>query len=71
MTDTLTPALIRAARGLLDWTQGELAQRTGLSYAGLSKIEQGASKPFASTLNRIRGVFEEEGVIFISDPQPA
>ena len=38
----LTSAQIRAARGLLDWTVRDLAERSGVHRDMVSKIETGA-----------------------------
>ena len=37
----LTPALCRAARGLLGWTQGDLAAAIGKRIPGISDFERG------------------------------
>lgn len=47
--------LEREARG---WSQGELAERAGLSKAGISKIERGEMSPTAVTLVRLAGAFD-------------
>lgn len=60
----ITPQQIRAARALLDWKQSELAARSGISIAGLAKIEQGQVTPRADTLSCILEAFEEEGLEF-------
>jgi len=60
----LTPAQIRAARAMLDWTQGELAKRAGISKTGLNNIERGSADPKASTLTAIRRAIEDAGVEF-------
>jgi predicted transcriptional regulator len=66
----ITPAQIRAARGLLDWTQPDLADRAGLSKNSLIKIERGTSDPKASTLLAIQRALEEAGVQFTHGDEP-
>lgn len=56
---------MRAARGLLNWSQSELAQQAGLSVTAMNNIDRGLSKPRLSTLQDIRKVFEDHGVEFI------
>ncbi|MBV8854904.1 MAG: helix-turn-helix domain-containing protein [Sinobacteraceae bacterium] len=60
IVDKMTPALAqriateRAARG---WSLAELAQRSGVSRAMLSKIERGNASPTAALLGRLSGAF--------------
>jgi len=58
---------IRAARGLLGWTQKDLAERCGFSTGAINRIEKGASDPKSSSLRLIQAVFEKEGIVFIDD----
>lgn len=61
----ITAAQIRAARGLLKWTQGSLAAKSGLSIVTLNMIESEAVHPRKSTLAAIRQALESGGVEFI------
>ncbi len=61
---TITPAQIRGARGMLRRLQGELAEAAGLTPKAMNSIETEAAKPRPATLERIRSVLEERGVIF-------
>lgn len=56
---------IRAARALLGWSQGELAERAGLSQTGIARIEAGSSQPNTSTVARILQAFATAGIDFI------
>jgi transcriptional regulator with XRE-family HTH domain len=47
-------ALEREARG---WSLGELAERSGVSKAMISKIERGEASPTATLLGRLSGAF--------------
>ena len=41
------------------WSQQKLAEKTGLSFNAITKIEQGLSKyPTLKTLNKLADVFE-------------
>src|SRR5277367_5563267 len=55
---------IRAARALLDWTQGDLAQRSGLSLRALNSIERGLAAPRIETLRFIEETFTKENIEF-------
>ncbi len=63
----ITPAQMRAARGLLGWKQSDLAKACGLSLTALNNIERGAADPRASNLGKIEKAFEEAGVQFIPE----
>ncbi len=60
-------AQIRAARGLLKWTQATLAHRAGLSTVALNMIENEAVQPRESTISRIQAALEEGGVEFLAE----
>lgn len=61
----LTPALCRAARGLLDWTQDELAARSGLSRSTVRGFEKGHHELQHSSEQAIVDVFSNQGVSLI------
>jgi DNA-binding transcriptional regulator YiaG len=61
----ITAAQIRAARGLLKWTQGALAAKSGLSVVTLNMIESEAVQPRKGSLAAIRNALEAGGVEFI------
>lgn len=63
----ITPAQIRAGRGLLKWTQGVLAHRASISAVTLNMIESDQVAPRIKTLDAIRSVLEGEGIRFIGD----
>lgn len=60
-------AQIRAARGLLKWTQAMLAHKAALSVVTLNMIESDRVDPRASTLRAIEDTLTKAGVIFIGD----
>lgn len=62
---SITTAQIRGARGILNWSQSDLAGRTGISSTSIGSIENGQSTPRASTLQTIRKTFEDSGIEFI------
>ena len=63
----ISTAQIRAARGLLKWTQAALAHRAQVSAVTLNMIENDAVRPRASTLAAIQAVLERSGVEFIEE----
>jgi transcriptional regulator with XRE-family HTH domain len=64
-----SPAQIRAARGLLGWSQGKLAKRASIGLATLQRIEQneGELRGNFSTILKIRNALEEAGIHFIEN----
>jgi transcriptional regulator with XRE-family HTH domain len=62
---SITTAQIRGARGILNWSQADLARRTGISATSIGSIENGQSTPRANTLHTIQSTFENAGIEFI------
>ncbi len=60
-------AQIRAARGLLRWTQATLAHRAGVSAVTLNMIENETVRPRDATLAAIRRALEGGGVQFLEE----
>lgn len=56
---------IRAARGLLDWSQTDLAVRANVSQRAITSIETGKNRPSFTTLSTIENIFIENGIEFI------
>ncbi len=63
----ITPAQIRAARGLLKWTQAALAHKAALSTVTLNMIENETVSPRPATLEAIQRALETGGVEFLRD----
>lgn len=61
----ITGSQLRAARALLDWTQEELAAASGVTERTIRSLEDGKSRPFASTTNRLREAVEAAGITFL------
>jgi ribosome-binding protein aMBF1 (putative translation factor) len=66
----VTSAQIRAARGLLEWTVRDLAERSGVHRDMVSKIESGAYAGAPATLEAIRRTLEYAGVEFTNGDAP-
>ena len=60
-------AQIRAARGLLKWTQATLAHRASVSTVTLNMIENETVRPRDTTLAAIRRALEGGGVQFLDE----
>jgi transcriptional regulator with XRE-family HTH domain len=67
----LTPQQCRAARGLLDWTQEELAGRAGVSRSTVRGFENGQHELHRGSAAVIRGALEAAGVILIEGDEEA
>lgn len=55
-----TPSQIRAARGLLNWSQKDLAERAGITEATIRNAEKDGASPNAKTLSKIERAFDAE-----------
>jgi predicted transcriptional regulator len=60
-------AQIRAARGLLNWSQGELAERAGVSKQSVTRIEAGTMDPRFSTMTALNEAIRGAGVEMAED----
>lgn len=58
----ITIPQIRAGRGMLGWTQSDLAERAGIAQRSLSIIECGRRRPHRQTLDALRAALESGGV---------
>ncbi len=56
---------IRAARALIGWSQGDLAEHAGLSQTGIARIENGTNHPNSTTTAKIISAFDKVDVEFI------
>ncbi len=61
----ITSEQSRAARGLLNWSQGELAKKAGVGIVTVRQLEAAAHEPRRATLDVIRRAFEAAGIEFI------
>jgi transcriptional regulator with XRE-family HTH domain len=64
----ITIQQIRAARGLLGWSQTELANRAGLSLPTVKRVEAGAGPRVSDEARRrIQKALEAGGAQFVSE----
>jgi transcriptional regulator with XRE-family HTH domain len=62
----ITAEQSRAARGLLDWSQAELADKAAVGIVTVRQLEAGGH-PRRATLDVIKRAFESAGVEFIEE----
>lgn len=60
----LTPPLCRAARGILDWSQPDLAEKSDVHVQTISSFEHETGTPTKKTLEKIMHAFEKAGIEF-------
>jgi transcriptional regulator with XRE-family HTH domain len=63
----VTPAQCRAARGLLDWSQQDLADKARIGVVTVRQLEAGIHEPRRATLDVVRRCFEAAGIEFIDE----
>jgi transcriptional regulator with XRE-family HTH domain len=63
----VTSQQCRAARGLLDWSQQDLAKQAGVGIVTVRQIEAGSTESRRATLVVVRQAFEAAGVEFIDE----
>lgn len=61
----ITSEQIRAARGLLNWTQADLARESQISLASINNIERNSGSPRPDTLQTLELTFVNAGIEFI------
>lgn len=63
----MTPAQLRAARALVNWSQDQLSAESGVPKRTIARLELGDGKPQARTAETLRGALEAAGVIFVAE----
>ena len=61
-------AQVRAARALLGWSQGQLAERSGVSRNVIARLELGISDARMSTVKNIRAALVDAGIDLVTEP---
>ncbi len=59
---------IKAARGLLDWSQEDLSHHSGISKTAINNLERRVVTPRQQTADALQSAFEVAGVEFIDGP---
>jgi transcriptional regulator with XRE-family HTH domain len=63
----VTAGQVRAARGLIGWSQEELATQSKIGRATIADFESGKRKPYETTLATLCAALESAGVIFVEE----
>jgi DNA-binding XRE family transcriptional regulator len=63
----ITAAQIRAARGLLNWSQSHLAREAGISRRTVNAAETETAETKPETIDKITRVFRANGIRFVAD----
>ena len=61
----ITPAQLRAARALLDWSQDRLALASGMPKRSIVRFESGETMPRVRTIRALKVALEEAGIEFM------
>ncbi len=61
----LTPGQCRGARGMLGWSQDELAASSQVSVSTIATFERGERTPTKANLTALRSALEQAGLVFI------
>lgn len=67
----MIPAQCRAARALLNWTQGQMAKASGVSEVTIRNFEGEKSTPQHATLVVLSQALEAAGVQFVDEGDTA
>ena len=70
IVDTIRPAQVRAARGLLGWTRDRLVEASGVPKTTLVRFEDERADARSSTVAAIRTALEAAGVEFTNGEAP-
>jgi predicted transcriptional regulator len=62
----ITASQIKAGRALIDWSQGDLSEKSGLALATIKRMEKlGPGRSAMSNVEAVKTALETAGVMFI------
>src|ERR1700753_2604127 len=61
----IEPRQIRAARALLNWSQTDLAEASGIAVSSIKNVENSITTARKETMDDIQSAFEKAGVEFL------
>ena len=66
----ITSGQIRAGRALLKWTGADLADKSGIAFSTIMRMETADGVPNGTmkTIEAIKKAFEDAGIEFIGEP---
>jgi len=62
----VTPAQCRAARALLNWSQADLVEKSGVAQKTITDFERGLTRPQRRTFEAMIAALEAAGIEFIN-----
>lgn len=67
--ETVSVRQVKAARALLGWSQGDLAQASGVSEPTIKRLEagDGALGGRSDTADKVQATLQRAGVVFFSE----
>lgn len=65
--NAIYPEQVRAARGLLNWSQEDLAVRSGVPKRTIAACERSERAPYRRTLESLRAALEDAGARFFGE----
>jgi len=66
----ISPAQCRAARALLNWSQGQLETASQVAKKTIADFEREARRPYPRTISAIRAALESAGIEFTDGDAP-
>ena len=66
---TITPAQIRGARGMLDWSLMDLAKAAGVSVSTVKRINDAHTVVSPATVSIVQRALEAAGIDFLDDEE--
>lgn len=67
MSRPFTPLMCRAGRALLDWSQPQLSQASGLGLSTVVDFERNRRKVSGDAIGALRRALETAGVVFLEE----
>ena len=67
---TISAGQLRAARGLVGWSQSDLAEAAKIGRATIADFESGKRIPYVRTLEELRASLEAAGIEFTNGARP-
>ena len=66
----MSPAQSRAARGLLGWSEADLAAKVGIDERRVRDFESGFGDPPSGQIEALRSALSAAGAVFTDAPTP-